>query len=302
MKRILSVLLILIYIFMTGCSAGSKEALIPVDIDSASAKVSYLGPEGTYTNEACERFFEGKGTYIPYKTVGDAVNALSGGEVDYAVIPQENTIGGAVTDYIDVLIAHREVSVVGEVELPIDQNLLVLPGTELADIKTVYSHKQGIAQGKDWLAENLPDAEIIEVSSTAEGARMVSEGKDPSKAAIASAGSADVYGLSILASAIQGNDRNKTRFYVLSLQGPATVSYDRFAFIAEGKAEDLPKLMARLEKHGITLVTVHDRPMKSELGEYVYIMECKDAGYSDYLKLVTLTEFTFRYLGSFSIG
>ena len=183
-----------------------------------SSKVSYLGPEGTYTQEACQVFFGKQGTYLPYTTVEEAVQALSDGECGYAVIPQENTIGGAVVDYVDILTAHTEVSVVGEVEQPINQNLLILPGTSLDGIKTVYSHKQGIAQGKEWLEKNLPDAEIVEVSSTAEGARIVSEGNDPSCAAIASAVCADVYSLDIAVAGIQNNDSNKTRFYVLSLK------------------------------------------------------------------------------------
>ncbi len=176
----------------SGCQQTNTNEIVqsaaPANEQSYSdAKISYLGPEGTYTQEACQNFFDNNSSYIPYTTVPEAVEALTSGESDYAVIPQENTIGGAVVDYVDTLIGTESVSVVGEVELPISQNLLVLPGTELSDIKTVYSHKQGIAQGKEWLSKNLPDAEVIEVSSTAEGAKMVSEGSDKSCAAIASA-------------------------------------------------------------------------------------------------------------------
>ena len=263
------------------------------------AVVSYLGPQGTYTEEACKLFFSNEGTYEPYETVEDAVQALSEGKSDYAVIPQENTIGGAVTDYVDTLINQPGVSVVGEVELPISQNLLVLPGTKIDDIKTVYSHKQGIAQSKAWLEANLPDAEIIEVSSTAEGAKMVSEGNDSSCAAIASIGCVDVYNLEALAEGIQENDNNKTRFYVLSTEEPATVTADRIAFIAEGNAENLPDLMTEIKKQGMTLVTVHDRPEKTELGNYYYVIECSDSSYDDYLNITEKADFDFRYLGSF---
>ena len=165
---------------------------------------------------------------------------------DYAVIPQENTIGGAVTDYVDTLIALSGVSVAGEVELPINQNLLTMPDAFLDDIKVVYSHKQGIAQGREWLEKNLPDAQVIEVSSTAEGAKMVSQQKDKGCAAIASAGCADVYGLKIMAANIQNNDNNKTRFYVLSKDKPGTAANDRFAFVAKGDASLLPKLMSQI--------------------------------------------------------
>lgn len=302
MKRTFSVLLaFMLCVSLFGCSNQKAAENTPVKIDYDSATVSFLGPEGTYTQEACEKFFDGKGSYIPYETVSEAVQALAEGKSSYAVIPQENTIGGAVIDYVDTLISSENISVVGEVELPISQNLLVLPGTALTDIKTVYSHKQGIAQGKEWLSQNLPDAEVIEASSTAEGAKTVADGKDKSCAAIASAGCADVYGLEILAAGIQNNGNNKTRFYVLSKDEPATASADRLAFTASGSAKDLPELTAEMNKLGITLIALHDRPEKTELGNYCYLIECSDCSYEDYQKLTEDSDFAFRYLGSFSV-
>ncbi|SCW54942.1 prephenate dehydratase [Ruminococcaceae bacterium YRB3002] len=265
------------------------------------AVISYLGPEGTYTQEACEKFFGQQGDLIPYGTVADAVAALTDGKSDYAVIPQENTIGGAVVDYIDTLIAADGISVTGEVELPINQNILVLKGTELSDIKTVYSHKQGITQSRSWLEDNLPDAEVIEVSSTAEGARMVAEAGDRSCAAIASAGCADVYNLEILASAIQNNDKNVTRFYVLTKDAPDTEARDRCAFIVSGRASELTKLLGMLGKNGIELVTIHDRPLKTELGEYCYIIECSGTDLKTLQTIVDGTSFEFRFLGNFDM-
>ena len=302
MKKTVSLLLaFMLCVSLIGCSDQNVAEGTPVQINYDAATVSYLGPEGTYTQEACEKFFDGKGSYLPYETVPNAVQALTEGESNYAVIPQENTIGGAVIDYVDTLIANENVSVVGEVELPISQNLLVLPGTALENIKTVYSHKQGIAQGKEWLAKNLPDAEVIEASSTAEGAKTVADGKDRSCAAIASAGCADVYGLEILAAGIQNNDKNKTRFYVLSKDVPATAASDRLAFIVSGSAKDLPKLTAEMDKLGITLVALHDRPEKTELGNYHYLIECNACSYENYQKLTQDSNFTFRYLGSYSV-
>ena len=302
MKKTVSLLLAFILCAsLIGCSNQNVTNVTPVQIDYDAATVSYLGPEGTYTQEACEKFFDGKGSYLPYETVPKAVQALTEGESNYAVIPQENTIGGAVIDYVDTLIANENVSVVGEVELPISQNLLVLPGTALENIKTVYSHKQGIAQGKEWLAKNLPNADVIEASSTAEGAKTVADGKDKSCAAIASAGCADVYGLEILAAGIQNNDKNKTRFYVLSKDVPASAASDRLAFIASGSAKDLPKLTAEMEKLGIMLVALHDRPEKTELGNYHYLIECSACSYENYQKLTQDSNFTFRYLGSYSV-
>ncbi len=295
---------LLLCLSAAGCAetARSDAPEAPAaQVSYASAVVSYLGPEGTYTQEACGRFFEKEGSYLPCATVNDAVEALIAGESDFAVIPQENTIGGAVIDYVDTLLAQDAVSVVGEVELPISQNLLALPGAEIGDVKTVYSHKQGIAQGRAWLAEHLPDAAVVEVSSTAEGAKMVAEGGDRSCAAIASAACADVYALNILAPGIQNNDSNKTRFYVLSLDAPATTASDRLAFVATGKAADLPALMSEIARQKMTLVALHDRPRKTELGEYHYLIECSGGSYGAYQTLTEKCPFAFRYLGSFAV-
>ena len=272
-----------------------------VEEPAGAETVSYLGPEGTYTQEACGVFFDKKGVFVPCASVQEAVDTLMEGESDYAVIPQENTIGGAVIDYLDVLIGQSGVSVAGEVELPISQNLLGLPGTPIGEIKKVYSHKQGIAQGKEWLKQNLPGAGVIEVSSTAEGARMVSEENDRSCAAIASAACADVYGLEILAAGIQNNDSNKTRFYVLSKEEPDVSSAQRLAFIASGSAKDLPALMSEMEKQNMTLIALHDRPRKTELGEYNYLIECSQCGYKEYKALEESGLFSFRFLGCFDV-
>ncbi len=305
MKRFLAlVLCVTVCVSFAGCE-GKGSAPAPTaqteEMSFSDAKVSFLGPEGTYTQEACEQFFAEEGKYLPYETVGDAVKALVNGDTDYAVIPQENTIGGAVIDYVDTLIGETSVYVTGEVELPINQNLLVLPGTDVSEIKTVYSHKQGIAQGKEWLQKNVPDAEVIEVSSTAEGAKRVAEEQDASCAAIASAGCADVYGLQILAEAIQNNEDNKTRFYVLTKNEPAAETGARTAFIASGAAKDLPKLIAEINAQKMTLITIHDRPRKTQLGQYNYLIECENGCVQKFKKLAKISEFEYRYLGSFEV-
>ncbi len=304
MKKI-SIIIVIFVLFTSFPGFAKSDQITQLKISASfpyrSAIVSYLGPEGTYTQEACGKFFENKGFYRPYKTVNDAVKALINKESNYAVIPQENTIGGAVIDYVDTLIAQTGISVIGEVELPINQNLLACKQTKLSDIKTVYSHKQGIAQGKEWLNKNLPDAKVIEVSSTAQGAKMVSESKNLSSAAIASVACAQVYNLNVLAESIQNNKNNITRFYVLSRREPMSTCSDRLAFIAIGSAKYLPNLMKIMEEQEMTLISIHDRPLKTELGQYYYLIECSNSNYINYKKLTNKSPFKFRYLGSFKV-
>ena len=270
--------------------------------DYTQARVSYLGPEGTYTQEACTLFFAGQSTYLPQEDVASSVRMLKEGAADFAVIPQENTIGGAIAEYLDEVVGDETLAVVGEVELSINQNLLAKPGAALDQIERVYSHKQGIAQGAAWLAEHLPQAEVVEVSSTAEGARLAAEDGSGASAAIGSAAAAEVYSLKVAAEAIQMNDANKTRFYVLAKANPAAEPSDRMAFTASGDAGDLAELLESAESLGLEIVAVHDRPEKTELGRYTYLIECAGGGSDAFAALrQSRPEFDLRYLGSFPL-
>ena len=291
MKMLQRMALILVLVVCTSCLYTVADA----------ASVSYLGPEGTYTEEASQLFFGMENDFYPQKTVADAVQMMLRSETEFAVIPQENTIGGPVYNYVDELLSHDGVSIVGEVELPIRQALLVKEGTALADIIVVYSHAQGITQGAAWLKEHLPHAEVIEVSSTAEGARMVSEAAGNNCAAIASTGAAKVYGICVVAENIQQNEDNVTRFYVLSKAVPNTATSERMVFTATGAASALPCLLEVMADNGIELVSLHDRPEMTVLGSYVYLIECANAGYAEFERLTVIEDFEYRYYGAFPV-
>ena len=289
-------------------SSDSEEQALGGEVSSQgpaeqalTGAVSYLGPEGTYTQEATQRFFGAEGDYRPQKTVADALQEVLNGSCEYAVIPQENTIGGPVYDYLDELLAHEGLSVQGEVELPIRQALLAPEGTKLDEIKIVYSHSQGIIQSAGWLSEHLPSAEIIEVSSTAEGARLAASAEHADCAAVASAGAAAVYGLSVLAENIQQNENNQTRFYVVSAAEADKNASDRMLFTAEGKSAKLPELMKRIEEEGLQLVSIHDRPAGTVLGEYIYLIECEPGNFQKYEKISGVSGFDYHFYGSFSV-
>ncbi len=281
-------------------------AFILLISNSAFANVSYLGPAGTYTEEATILYFGKDETIIPAKTVPDAVALVTNGSCEYAVIPQENTIGGSVYNYLDVLINNEQLVVIGEINLPIRQTLLALPNAKLSDIKTVLSHPQGIAQSKDWLNKNLPNAKLVEVSSTADGARQVAEKKDPSIAAIAASRTANVYNLEILANDLQYTQTNVTRFYVVTTPKHQTIKEDKnshSAIIAKGSSEYLPDLLADLDKYGFKLVSIHDRSAKTILGEYNYVIEVAGGKYDKLQNLQKkyADKMSIRLLGSFDV-
>ena len=263
--------------------------------------VAYLGPTGTYTEEATKLFFGNNDQLQPQKTVADALALVADGSVAYAVIPQENALGGPTVDYIDALLATQGVSVVGEVILPIRQTLMALPGADLSQITTVYSHKQGLAQSAKWLDEHLASAKRVEKSSTAAAAQEVAEGGDLTVAAIAAPGAAELYGLQVLQENVSQSEANKTRFYVVSREANKLAGYDRAVFVINAKAEELPALLNQACTGDTKLVCVHDRPDGTGLGSYHFVAELSIAGGFTEAELARLSAIPgFQYLGRYS--
>ena len=307
-KRILSVVIISLMIAssVSGCRADTGNGMNDPDTGfriADNAKVSYLGPAGTYTEEASQFFFQNGATLIPEATVPEAIEAVVSGSADYAVIPQENTLGGAVTSYVDALLSAEGVYVVGEVILPISQTLMGIPGASLDDIRTVCSHTQGIVQSETWRSEHLPDAVVEEMPSTAAAASYVAETGDKTIAAIAAPGAAQMYGLSVLAENVQITDANKTRFYVLAASALEGESQTHAVFAASCGADRIDDIIVEIHNAGLELVRIHDRPEGSRLGAYRYIMEVEnERGISDKLlrKIEGIPE--VRFLGSFDVA
>ncbi|MEO1784642.1 prephenate dehydratase domain-containing protein [Thermodesulfobium sp. 4217-1] len=257
MKKIFTVLFLAFILFQSKCFAD----------------VCYLGPAGTYSEEASMQYFGSSEKLIPNKTVTQSIDMLKEGKCQYAVVPVENTIGGPVYNYLELVAEDDSLTVVGKVDLPIRQALLVWGDTQLKNIKTVYSHPQGISQSKEWLKQNLPDAKIVEVSSTAEASKKVSELKDNSSAAIASEGSAKVYHLNVLAHDIQMNDSNVTRFWVVTNINRQNNNGDHYILVLTGDDNQAVKLLDSLENSGYKIGYIHDIPRKTYLGDYIYIVE-----------------------------
>lgn len=281
-------------------SASTKPPEADAEIEAATT-VAYLGPAGTYTEEAAKLFFGEGDELMPQASVEEALTLVTDGTAAYAVIPQENALGGPVTDYIDALLGTDGVSVVGEVVLPIRQTLMGKPGTDLAQVKRVLSHKQGLAQSAEWLSEHLPDAKREEAASTAAAAQAVAEGNDSTTVAIAAPGAAELYGLEVLQDNVSLSDANKTRFYVVARDANELVGYQYAAFVADIMADELPRLLEEACAGGAKLVCVHDRPDGSALGSYRYVIELEQAdGFSaDELARLKKVE-VLNYLGSYA--
>ncbi|MBQ6530917.1 MAG: hypothetical protein IJI39_08365 [Clostridia bacterium] len=307
-NKILSIIIISVIIGAIASGCGTNPAMTKNNQEAVSAssqikenaKVSYLGPEGTYTEEATQYFFQNGAAFIPETTVQKAIEAVVSGNADYAVIPQENTLGGAVTNYVDALIAQNNIFVVGEVILPISQTLMGIPGATVDDIRLVCSHVQGIKQTEKWRKEHLPNAQTQEMDSTAAAASYVAETGDKTIAAIAAPGAAKLYDLSVLAENVQITDANKTRFYVLSTAKLNEEKHTRASFVATCEASKIDDIIVEIHNAGLELVTIHDRPEGSRLGSYHYIIEVENQNGITESQIKEIEKNTeIRFLGSF---
>ena len=268
---------------------------------SDAVQVSYLGPEGTYTEEAAQFWFKNGEALNPKATVNDAVMDVLSGDADFAVIPQENTLGGAVVNYVDALIAAEGAYVVGEVILPISQTLMGVPGATIEGIVTVCSHAQGLTQSAVWRSEHLPNAKALEMSSTAAAASYVAEQGDKTIAAVAAPGAAPLYGLEVLAKNVQITDANRTRFYVLSSEPLEVDGLTRAVFVATCEGSRIDDIIVALRDAGLEIVSIHDRPEGSRLGRYHYVIEAEnEAGITlAQIGAVSVLE-VVRFAGSFN--
>ena len=309
MRKHIAVLLaaISLGIAVSGCGTnpvnsgnkGDTEVYSSQIIDGA--KVSYLGPQGTYTEEAAQFFFQNAQSMLAESTVKEAIEDVIKGDADYAVIPQENTLGGAVTNYVDALIGNENIYVVGEVILPINQTLMGVAGASTEDIRTVCSHAQGLKQSAEWRKEHLPEANEKEMDSTAAAAKYVSETGDKSIAAVAAPGAAKLYGLTVLAENVQITDANKTRFYVLS-SSRLTEGGTHAVLTASCEANRLDDIIVELHNAGLELVTIHDRPEGSKLGMYNYILEIEsEKGITAEIRKIIDGIAEVNYRGSFEV-
>jgi chorismate mutase/prephenate dehydratase len=245
-------------------------------VQGTISKVGYLGPMGTFTHQASLEFFAKAGTeFVPYSSTSDIFDSIEKGDLDFGVVPFENSLHGTVRETLDLLI-ERDLFIYGEVEVRVVQNLICLNDTEISDIKNVISHPQAFAQTKVWLKANLPNAKIIDISSTAEAVRRVRELNDNSYAAIGPELSAELYDLKVLNSKIEDESSNFTRFLVISkIQNPLKGEKMKtsIVFVTKHVPGALYWVLKIFSDAEINLSKVESRPRRKGRWEYIFFME-----------------------------
>jgi len=234
-------------------------------------RIAYLGPEGTFTQQAVYRQFGHSVNGLAQPSIEEVFMQVQAGEADFGVVPVENSTQGIVSHTLDMFL-HSDLKIAAEVEMRIHQHLLTR-ARRLDDIERVYSHPQSLAQCKHWLAANLPRAETVPVSSNAEAARRVRHA--PDAAAIAGRHAAEVYGLPVLFANIEDHVDNTTRFLVLGRDLLPPSGDDKTTLLVAGRDGPgaLFKLLEPLARHQVNMNRIESRPSRQGRWDYVFFID-----------------------------
>jgi prephenate dehydratase len=245
---------------------------------SRQVRVAFQGERGAFGDEAVQVYFrqrDAEAESVPYRSFAEVFRAVASGEVDYGLVPIENSQAGSINDVYDLLRQH-DLFVIGEIGHPVDHCLLCLPGQQITDIQRVISHPQALAQSDVFLREL--GVEIVATYDTAGSAKMVREEQLQGVAAVASRGAATLYQLEILASGIQTIKDNYTRFIALSRKPEPRRAGDArtktlLVMATAHQPGSLYKCLGVLAANNINLLKLESRPSRQRAWEYVFYLD-----------------------------
>jgi chorismate mutase/prephenate dehydratase len=242
-------------------------------------KIGFLGPEGTFTQQAVLKHFGHSVRALPLPTIAEVFFEVQSGHADFGVVPVENSTEGTVNHTLDMFL-NSPLKICGEIELRIHQNLMGKMQS-LDAIKRVVSHQQSLAQCRGWLDEHLPNAERIVASSNAEAARRARD--EDGTAAIAGTVAAEIYGLGIIEPNIEDRADNTTRFLVIGRKLFGASGNDKTSLLITGGDTQSPgalyKLLEPFARKGISLSRIESRPSHKKKWDYVFFIDV--SGHTD---------------------
>ncbi len=234
-------------------------------------RIGYLGPRGTFSQAAALKHFGHAVELAPLAAIDEIFREVEAGSADYGVVPVENSTEGVISHTLDMFM-RSPLRIIGDVELAVHHHLMVASGG-MADIERVYSHQQSLAQCREWLDSKLPGVERVAVSSNAEAARLAA--REPGSAAVASDAAAEVYGLEILASNIEDDPNNTTRFLIIGDQPVAPTGRDKTSLMVavHNKPGALYRLLEPMARHGVSMTRIESRPSRLNKWDYVFFVD-----------------------------
>lgn len=233
--------------------------------------VAYIGPQGTFSEQAAYAQFGHSINALACESFDEIFRSVEAGQADVGMVPVENSTEGAVNRSLDLLL-NSSLKILGERSIRIHHNLLSTSGT-IDGVKRVFSHPQSLAQCQEWLNRNHPNLERIPVASNAEAARMAS--LDPSSAAIAGKSAADIWGLGVVASGIQDDPQNQTRFLAVGTEDTGPTGKDKTSLIlaVPNRAGAVYEMLAPFSRHGVSLTRFESRPARTGQWEYYFYID-----------------------------
>lgn len=248
-----------------------KEVIAACRAIQEPLRVAYLGPEGTYSEEAARKQCGAACEYVPCETIDEALRSAESGRADVVVLPIENSTEGAVNRTLDLLL-QTPLQICSEVMLPIHHQLLSKAGA-INEITEVCAHPQALAQCRGWLATHLPGVKQIPTASNAAAAKVAAQ--NTSAAAIAGKQASERYGLGILRRNIEDDPSNTTRFVLLGKLPSTPTGKDKTSLIwsVANEAGTLEAALAILSKYGINMVKLESRPSKENVWDYNFYVD-----------------------------
>jgi chorismate mutase/prephenate dehydratase len=233
--------------------------------------VAYLGPEGTFCEQAARKYFPDLGL-IAFPSTKDVFDAVEERSVAYGVVPAENSIEGSERRTLDLLL-ERKLMICGEVDLRIVHNLIVRPGTLLSRVKLILSHPQALSQCRRFIERFFPMAELREVSSTAKAVQLLATLEDA--AAIGTEVAAERYGMEVAYRQIEDDPNNFTRFFVLGNEDLPPTGRDKTSIIFSAKDEpgSLYRVLEPFAVRGINLTKIESRPQRGKPWRYIFFLD-----------------------------
>lgn len=268
-------------------------------------KVAFLGPVGTFTQQASLKHFGHSAVCVPMTAIDDVFREVAAGAANYGVVPIENSTEGVVSHTLDNFM-DSSLKICGEVVLRIHQNLLVSGNTERDKITRIYSHAQSFAQCRKWLDAHWPMAERVAVSSNGEAAQRVKEEKNCG--AIAGDMAADLYGLVKMAEKIEDHPDNSTRFLIIGSQPIPPSGDDKTSVLISVRNQPgaLHRILEPFHTHNVDLTQVETRPSRAGLWNYVFFVDFEghqeDPAVRKVLEILGKRANDFRVLGSYPKG
>lgn len=234
--------------------------------------VAYFGPEASFTHAAALKCFGRGAELVARRTISEVFSEVDKGRADFGVVPIENSLGGGVYHTLDMFI-ESPLSICAESELPVHHYLLSRNARSFEKVKTLFSHYQALAQCRHWVDEHLPNARLMESTSTSEAASQAS--KLPGAAAISSKLAAERYGLNILASRIEDSSQNSTRFLVIGTAEPEPTGRDKTSimFSIKDRPGALFDMLLPFKKAKLNLTKIESRPTRQKAWEYIFFVD-----------------------------